>query len=237
MKLEILKLCLKHIHRNPLTINDQFVGTITINNGKCSHFSERRNNNSNNYDVIVFVLESPHVDEFLECNLHPLANDKYFWFNIDKAIKNSSLFTHLSNGKYALYFMNAIQYQCSLGFNTEYYRDLVFLFLWEMFKNDFGERLSNITKNNNVVAIVNLCTLGGHTKLFENNSQWISSVPKTFCKKFIKHLNKCGFNLNSSCSSLREIVEDYILNTIKPRSYYTTGKHPSCWYTKSNLIN
>lgn len=74
---------------------------------------------------IVLVLESPHRDEFLSQLTAPALGQtgkrihEYLW----KLLNDSQL---LDDNESAVYLVNAVQYQCSLGFETNLYRDLIF---------------------------------------------------------------------------------------------------------------
>lgn len=83
----------------------------------------------NNQSNIIVVLESPHIDEFDSKGkgLLPLQNDKFFinkFYQAFSTSKNLSTANTLNTTQsYSVYLINAIQYQCSLGLPTEYYRD------------------------------------------------------------------------------------------------------------------
>ena len=73
-------------------------------------------------DTIVIILESPHTDEYVYVNgiLAPKGPLVGSWGNFEQyfhaAIQGSALNSYISNTKvYNIAFVNAIQYQCSLG--------------------------------------------------------------------------------------------------------------------------
>ena len=58
--------------------------------------------------------------------------------------------------------MNAVQYQCSLGYNPDSFRDLAFTAYWEeQGKVEFQERLLALYTDGDLVA--NCCTMGNTT--------------------------------------------------------------------------
>lgn len=79
--------------------------------------------NSNN--GIVVVMESPHREEFKPQLIAPALGKtgekihKYLW----KILNDNSL---LDDTKSPVYLVNAVRYQCSLGFDTSLYRDINF---------------------------------------------------------------------------------------------------------------
>ena len=85
--------------------------------------------------VIVILAESPHKDEFNYNSggatpKHPLVKSKS---KIQKNLKNY-LPSNL-NGKYDVYLVNAIQYQCSFGLDLKKYRmqkNNVFALTWNI---------------------------------------------------------------------------------------------------------
>lgn len=117
---------------NTLICPDQYVAVYTIGTALLS-----RTYSSISYDLdvngnpksstkrkntIAIILESPHIDEFEYVNgifapKGPLVgkwND--FAQNFDGAIKNSKIYQKINGSKsYNIAFINAVQYQCSLG--------------------------------------------------------------------------------------------------------------------------
>ncbi|WP_026395904.1 hypothetical protein [Acetobacterium malicum] len=138
---------------------DILVGTILVkdNNiqtkGTDLYFSreERKKNNRDtkipdnleNEKTIVVILESPHKDEFLDNGESFPANgttgnklQEHFLGLIQTAINN------LEDGEYKVILMNAIQYQCSLGVETNYYRDENFKNIWNNINSTFPAQLT-----------------------------------------------------------------------------------------------
>jgi len=111
------------------------------------------------YNKIIMILESPHVDEFI-CEQPSPA----------KGTTGRNILTYFGEacklheegikfGQYPLILMNAIQYQCSLGYPTEKYRDKTFKTCWKEFgKTDFRIRFKAIYREGDIV--INACTLG-----------------------------------------------------------------------------
>lgn len=155
-----------------IPIPDDYVGSFTYpptpkpNNSSLLwfHKDDRKNKEKelgnkaepNNYNIVI-VLESPHQNEYNTGFRHPAIGPtgnnlkKYFYSLLDKlkgTIKNGTL-CHV-------YLMNAIQYQCSLGYDTSVFRTEIFNSIWKHHKKDedFLDRLKNFYPN----IIINLCT-------------------------------------------------------------------------------
>lgn len=112
--------------------------------------------------VIVILAESPHKDEYnyskgFVTPKFPLVKSKR---KIQKHLKNylpSSL-----SGKYDVYLVNAIQYQCSFGLDLKNYRmqkNNVFALTWNMEPalNDLICELKNLIRSEQDI-ILNCCT-------------------------------------------------------------------------------
>lgn len=186
-------------------------------------------------DNIIVILESPHIDEFnpLGQGTMPLKNDTYFVQMFETLFKNS---INLSNQnvslnpqtKYSVYLVNAIQYQCSLGLPTNYYRDYIFLYFWETLYSDFETRLKKIV-NNKTLAILNLCTKGSHkncrTILNILTNQW----EEMYKNCGISFMKKLGFSFpRGMANSLQDLVGQSVA-FVAQKIPYTTGTHPSIW--------
>ena len=189
------------------------------------------NEASNN---IIVILESPHIDEFDGSGLGKMAlmNDDFFKKNFGQLINGSIKLNSQLNQqtKYKICLINAIQFQCSLGLPTEYYRDFVFLYYWRRLHLNFEKRLMSLI-NPNTYAIVNLCTKGSHRKclnLYNSVSNQKDYMYKSCCNKFIVKI----YDSNSSCKSLQDLVGESIDAVIKTLPYNvptTEGTHPSSW--------
>ena len=153
--------------------DDQFVGTAQI----IDHSTRLHDDGGTDFamrirlqewdrpkvSAIILILESPHTSEYEYPTPKPAAGDGYG----DTGRGLRSLFyaacpvhLFLPNGDYPLVLMNAVQYQCSLGFNPKKYRNKVFLKCWDLFgKQDFENRLFSMYKGNDIV--INCCTAAG----------------------------------------------------------------------------
>ena len=151
-----------------IPIPDDYVGSFTYNTNTSKksslwfHKVDRKNKekklgkkaNPNEYNIVI-VLESPHKNEYNTGFRHPAigttGNNLKNYFdslldNLKGTIKNSTI-CHV-------YLMNAIQYQCSLGYDTSVFRTEIFNSIWKHHKEDFLDRLKNFYPN----IIINLCT-------------------------------------------------------------------------------
>ena len=171
---------------------DEYVGTVSVNSsGKvstnfwidrdarkkmASTLNKTPKEEENN---IVIVLESPHKDEYKTTIPHPAIGttgnnlSKYFNCLLDLLKNNiqNSTTCHV-------YLMNAVQYQCSLGFATEDFRSEIFKDIWDNYdgRNSFLDRLKKLNPN----IILNLCTNGPYKlqNMVQNaiKSQYTNSV-------------------------------------------------------------
>lgn len=124
--------------------------------------------------TIAIVIESPHIHEFSLSPPMPAmdATGKHLFIYLPQYITESYLFYKerelinkelekhiIAPGKYKIYLVNAIQYQCSLSKSTKEYRDEVFTKMWSRneVKDDFKNRLKQINK---LEVIINACTKG-----------------------------------------------------------------------------
>ena len=212
-------------------VNDVYYNELVYINGGWSWKNVKRTSTSNLNDVIIIVLESPHIDEFSAngTGKYPLFNDvrfkNVFPILINNAI-NSGLIALNRAITYSVYLMNAIQVQCSLGYPTEYYRDYVFMYYWSKLKTNFETRLHNMMCSKNVVSVINLCTLGSHERcslVYNHHTQKYEYMCKKFGKKFIQ---KCKFNTNGKYT-LRKIVQESIDSNTTNSTVLLLGNHPS----------
>lgn len=176
----------------------RFRNNVFSYNTKYQRFDLRRMNNPNgltrkvvNYSKptlannrkIVVLLESPHIDEYnvsnQSYNTAPAWGSTGNRFNsqfikvINNNIANGNIAanTFISNTDYDVYFVNAIQYQCSLGRKpiNKKIRDTLFEILWNIqpnsFKDDLFERLSLIKPD----VVINACTVNVKNSCLNNN--------------------------------------------------------------------
>ncbi|MBV4428302.1 hypothetical protein [Clostridium tyrobutyricum] len=181
-RISIINIFPKSTKLNKKVCSDEVIGLITIKNGssifvkrsdyssvflKPKDFTEYYKSDNMNFDFICIILESPHKDEYNIINdlksydgesmVYRLANgitgrniEEY----INKVITNE---TDIEDGIYGLLIMNAIQYQCSQGINTKFYRDRFWIYYWlHCGKKYFIERLRKYSPK----YILNCVTLG-----------------------------------------------------------------------------
>ena len=120
------------------------------------------NRNIQTNPVIVILAESPHKYEYTYQNgvvtpRVPLFKSRS---KINKYLKNYLPAT--TAGRYDVYLVNAIQYQCSFGLNLKYYRQQknnVFALTWNMEPalNDLICELKNLIQSDQDI-ILNCCT-------------------------------------------------------------------------------
>ena len=216
----------------------------------CSHteiyFSvkKRYNNKSklgtgkrkNKVKTIVIVLESPHVDEFASCASRKYVifyddeitatpaigktGDKLQKFFEDKVKKTGFID---ENTEYRVILMNSVQYQCSLGYPTNKYRDHVWLDLWFNYKlrDDFKKRLASYHPD----FIVNCCTKGNHTAEVE-----APNGTKTLINR--EYLDYCCIPKKVNPATLHDYVQDAIDEYVKESKMEVKtykGTHPYSW--------
>lgn len=154
-----------------LSINDFRINNI-VTNKIDGNFLPRSNyirNAIKNYSlpVIIFVLESPHIDEYDISNKVIGPAMGVTGRNIkDNIIKKLGKLT-LKNQQYRLILVEAVSYQCSMGekIDTER-RDMVFKEVWDQGgREDFINRI----KKYNPEIIINGCT-GGKNKIDSKNT-------------------------------------------------------------------
>lgn len=135
---------------------DQYVGVISTLSSNDVDFPVRMSveDRPTGLKCVVMILESPHIDEFSK-NLGP-AKGKTGRLIREHILQVEGLSNYNERG---LVLMNAIQYQCSLGYRTDFHRDDVFVAAWEKgARNNFISRLNKIFLPGDV--IVNCCTKG-----------------------------------------------------------------------------
>ena len=136
---------------------DQYVGQISDLNAPGNRdFPVRQPAHArpNDQPAVLLILESPHVDEF---GRTPGPAGGVTGRNI-RAYLQMVLSTLAVSG-YGLILMNAIRYQCSLGADTSYYRNVVFTEVWNSFgQANFRKRLRLTYREGDLV--VNACTMG-----------------------------------------------------------------------------
>ena len=135
---------------------DQYVGVISDFSPEVDDFPVRlaADQRPEGQACLILILESPHVKEFsgVPGPAKGTTGDR-----IRKWLLEVRGFSLLRN--YGLILVNAVPYQCSLGFPTRYFGDEIFRAAWQQGGSDeFAERLNCIARNNDRIA--NCCTLG-----------------------------------------------------------------------------
>ena len=178
--------------------------------------------------IILIVLESPHKNEFkgIDGHIAPAIGKtgKYLNDYFNNIIKDK-----LGDGKYKVILSNAIQYQCSLGVNTNIFRDRIWIKLWLMedFDKYFIKRLEKYKPD----AIINLCTKGGHEK-----DPYIPKVPKVINKEYLYSICDEEVVLKKLGEVKKKIeLGDLVQKIINKYSYdkdifIFKGYHPSSWW-------
>ncbi|MCI6730736.1 MAG: hypothetical protein MR487_00185 [Lachnospiraceae bacterium] len=227
--------------------NDNFVGTIDGNNIDLNFCKEKREefikNNSiddivdDGSENIIVILESPHISEYEHADEGFIAPaigktgdylQKYFYKCIKRIL--------LPNIRYNVILMNAIQYQCSLGFETKKFRDKNWCDLWFNYNksNDFINRLTSYNPN----IIINACTIGGH---IERESDATIKKPGL---KYIKNIIHDQEKYQKTKEKLKELnmkekytlkgyVEAEIINVQNVQILHSS--HPSSWFNTKNI--
>ncbi len=188
------------------------------------------------YKTIVIVLESPHTKEYADTEfINPALGDTgKNLHNYFKNVFNSDAIAIDKQYNYRIILMNSIQFQCSLGLPTKYFRDHVWLNLWinEGFKEDFVERLKDCQPD----IIFNFCTRGDHSgeyKLYPKDLDGCKTVinPKyiKYCSGNTDYANKTTIRELVSCA-IQEFISTEISNNdnLKNIRFYA-GPHPFSW--------
>ncbi len=133
---------------------DQYVGILGGVRGK--DFRERRSASCRppNRPCVILILESPHTDEFVG---EPAPAKGKTGKLIRDHIETMQCFQRYLD--YGLILMNAVPYQCSIGYPTSWFRDAIFRKAWGSEGSElFVRRLTAYMLVGDVVA--NCCTRG-----------------------------------------------------------------------------
>ena len=156
----------------------------------------------NDYQTVVIILESPHIEEYSKNNkfcptpaIGRTGTNLQRHFNQDIIFKHSK--TLNKNKNYRVILMNTIQYQCSLGVATKIYRDDIWDRLWK--ENDIVKNFVNRLKSYNPKVIFNGCTE-------DSNKARRTSVSQTIRNNFD---NIELFEMNHPCYWERRKKEIY----------------------------
>ena len=189
--------------------------------------------------TIVVLLESPHVDEFQDSKISPNPALKTTGTNLQKYFTDKSLHNLLGKNfskEYRVILMNSIQYQCSLGLDTEKYRDHIWISCWYKFgRESFINRLASYNPD----IIINLCTNGNHSKEPD-----LPSDCHNIDKKYLKYCLKEYFdkqselkNLEKTTLTLKSIVSACIRTTFNNSIILYEGTHPCSWRSNFDSIH
>lgn len=172
---------------------------------------------------ILFVLESPHKEEYKDpSNISPakgLTGKKFDLSLINFLILSQYHKQCFYAGIYEVVIINAVQYQVSLGLKPEQYRTIIFQIVWQDFaRKNLIERLASYPCDDSQDLIVfNACTKGNNI-LLKQAAKLISDMKLSDCVKSKLVVND-SVNLNA-------IVQDAI-DESGIVSYKST--HPSRW--------
>ncbi|MDN5343487.1 MAG: hypothetical protein PWP28_2367 [Oceanotoga sp.] len=175
---------------------------------------------------IIIILESPHVEEFNSQKLNfPAPAMGKTGENLQKYFIES-MKKYLENKNYNIILMNSIQYQCSLGYDTNIYRDRLWLELWEYedYDCDFINRL-NIYEPD---IIVNLCTKGSHKKDPYMKEGAKSSINKKYLDSLINKDKYKKIKKTTLKDLTQEKINRFLYSQNKNIKCYS-GRHPSFW--------
>ncbi len=150
---------LRGISFDKRTCPDQYLGTLTEIVGQPQFPLRMPANQRAKQPCLIMVLESPHVDEFIDepGPAKGFTGDMIRDF-LPEAISLQDV------GGFGLVLINAIQHQCSLGTSTTVYRDKIFRAVWAQGgQEDFVARLQSVVKSGDIV--MNCCTKGNDFEL------------------------------------------------------------------------
>ncbi|WP_195952375.1 hypothetical protein [Clostridium saudiense] len=199
---------------------------------------------------LVIVLESPHKREYDIDNTKGYPALGSTGEKINKGILeiiDKKLSSVMEGDKYYdIILMNAIQYQASLGIDTNIFRDRIWISLWlkDKMREEFIQRIKGYRPD----IIINLCTKGNHDN---DMLSIITGVETTVIgNKFIKSLNIKNLVINNNkiwsnkrlvCEreinmkglsqgyTLRNFVNNAINEAFKNKITVLKGPHPSSW--------
>lgn len=199
---------------------------------------------------IIFILESPHKNEFKDNKpLGPAQgttgkNIKNFLGDVLTEI-GTKLSINWGNGDvYDLILMNAIQSQCSLGFETKYFRDLMFVGLWfKGKKQNFKTELNRLNIRSDDI-VINACTDSDHSKFkyiypITNPPYSVEYFNQSFLRDFFEN-NAVKFQSTKKKPGIRFLVHEAILEIYGSSNfpfYYRAMSHPSGWAINKTTKN
>ena len=149
---------------------DQYLGTLTDIVVQPQFPVRVAANQRAQQPCLIMVLESPHIDEFID---EP-GPAKGFTGDMIRNFLPEAISLHDAD-EFGLVLINAIQHQCSLGVSTAIYRDKIFRAAWAQGgQESFVTRLQSVVRTGDIV--MNCCTKGND---FELNTPLRSLVETT----------------------------------------------------------
>lgn len=182
--------------------------------------------------VMLVILESPHVEEYNEA--HKITPAPAVGVTGDMMARHfiDVVSPLVGDEFYHVIVSNAIQYQCSLGVDTNIYRDRVWLDLWlcESFKEEFKTRINDYNPD----IIVNLCTRGSHTKdpLAPKGTKTV--INQKYIDSLYEDAEKGKAFALSKNTTLKELTQQAINESDVKNKLLLQGAHPSSWYSLRN---
>ena len=221
---KIKEISLSHLSIPSTPCGDQFVFILGKDKVEFKDWKRKEVRESENKKLII-ILESPHKDEYKnEAEPEPAKG---------KTGENIANFLNivlktLPSDEYDVILMNAIQYQCSMGVPTNFFRTLSFVALWfDGGKEDFEARLRKL-KLTKYDVVINACTVGGgsYTKTLYGSNLNQGFLQEKFSNKKIVFKS----------ATLKELVNEVVkkVRSENKFSYYTTT-HPSSWKDETTI--
>lgn len=139
--------------------DNYYIPKYTLSNDRTLIFGKKIGEIDNEeVEHIVIILESPHIDEFFKKPYLPAqgATGIFLKGYLSELLFQLALKDFLPADRYRIFLINSIQYQCSLGQPTEFFRDYVWEQMWanDEVREDFERRIEQVHPS----IIINLCT-------------------------------------------------------------------------------
>lgn len=182
--------------------------------------------------IILVVLESPHVEEYNQtCPVAPAPAlgmtgrmlQKHFTEHIND---------YVSSGHHHVILSNAIEYQCSLGVDTNIFRDRVWLNLWlcQNLEETFKKKVSYYDPD----IVINMCTRGSHTKDDLAPTGTKTVINQKYIDSICNDIEVKNDRVISKKTTLKELTQVAINESIVKNRVFLQGAHPSSWYSEKN---
>jgi hypothetical protein len=168
-------------------------------------------------------MESPHKCEY-DKNNNPISpamgtTGINLASNLETLFQNTNL--NLSGG-YKIFLVNAIQYQTSLGKDTNCYRVRIWLNTW--FNCGYEDLLFRIIKIRPQI-VINLCTKGNHSKdpLFDDFlCKDVANCSEYICLKYLLEINhNIVINNNDLYIGNKKIYNSTYISKYRKMPFYT----------------